>query len=320
MPTLLIRLSLVVACLTTLAGCSKKADDSGSNGPGPTPLPPGPVTYSAIAASDGAGAGGSVPCLPFTPCTDGTGYVPVVARQLRAEGHNVTLLNMGIPGAVLSRATQDLAGKYGLTIGASQGGASQAAAIAIVYFVLREVEDQLVMPLVVGRAVHIHPLVTIFAGANDANAIGTVIERGATTNENATSFIDGQIRQFAGDYQQLVSIVRGRAPNAHIVILNLPNLAGLPYTAGRTPTERRWIQQLSVGFTRLGANPFASQGAIVIDLMCDPRSYQPSNYSSDGFHPNDAGYQYLANEVLAAVKAGSWPSPSDSCAEMTLAP
>jgi len=55
-------------------------------------------------------------------------------------------------------------------------------------------------------------------------------------------------------------------------------------------------------------------------LMCDPRSYQASNYSSDGFHPNDAGYQFLANEVLDAVKAGSWPTPSDSCAQMTLAP
>jgi predicted PurR-regulated permease PerM len=49
------------------------------------------------------------------------------------------------------------------TIGFAQGGPSEAAAIAIVYFVLRQVEDQLVMPIVVGRAVHVHPLVTIFA-------------------------------------------------------------------------------------------------------------------------------------------------------------
>jgi lysophospholipase L1-like esterase len=289
------RLSLALACLTTLAGCSKQTDNSGSNGPGPTPLPPGPVTYSAIAASDGAGVGSSAPCLPFTPCTDGLGYVPVVARQLRADGHAVTLLNMGIPGAVLSRATQDLGNKYGLGINAN--------------FIQDEAQFTL----------KDSTLVTIFAGGNDANTIGTVIERGETTNENATSYIDGQVRQFASDFKQLVSIVRDRAPNAQIVVLNLPNLAGLPYTAGRTPTERRWIQQVSVGFTRLGANPFASQGAIVIDLMCDTRAYQASNYSADGFHPNDAGYQYLANEVLAAVKAGSWPAPSDSCAQMTLA-
>ena len=55
------------------------------------------------------------------------------------------------------------AGAIACTIGFSQGGASEAAGLAITYFVLRQVEDQLVMPLVVGRAVHVHPLVTIFA-------------------------------------------------------------------------------------------------------------------------------------------------------------
>jgi lysophospholipase L1-like esterase len=290
------RYAVPVVLLASLVGCSKHTD-SGGPGPSPMPLPPSaPVTYSAIGASDAAGVGSSVPCLPFTPCTDGTSYVAVVARQLRAEGHVVTLLNAGIPGAVLSPGTQQLGNKYGLGINANfiqdEG-----------QFVLKD-----------------STLITIFAGGNDANTIGTVIERGETTNENATTYIAGQVQQFAADYKTLVSIVRARAPNALIVILNLPNLAGLPYTAGRTPTEKRWIQQLSVGFTRQGANTFASQGALVIDLMCDARSYQKSNYSADGFHPNDAGYQYLAGEVLQAVKAGSWPAPADSCAQMTLAP
>jgi predicted PurR-regulated permease PerM len=55
------------------------------------------------------------------------------------------------------------AGAIASTIAFSQGGANTAAAVAIMYFVLRQVEDQLVMPQVVGRAVHVHPLVTIFA-------------------------------------------------------------------------------------------------------------------------------------------------------------
>ncbi|GAC1323593.1 MAG: AI-2E family transporter [Chloroflexota bacterium] len=49
------------------------------------------------------------------------------------------------------------------TVGFSRGGASEAAALAIAYLVLRQVEDQLAMPIVVGRAVHVHPLVTIFS-------------------------------------------------------------------------------------------------------------------------------------------------------------
>ncbi len=45
----------------------------------------------------------------------------------------------------------------------THGGAGVAAAVVIFYFVLRQVEDQVVMPVVIGRAVHLHPVVTIFA-------------------------------------------------------------------------------------------------------------------------------------------------------------
>jgi predicted PurR-regulated permease PerM len=45
----------------------------------------------------------------------------------------------------------------------ARGGAGLAAAVIVFYFVLRQVEDQVVMPLVIGRAVHLHPVVTIFA-------------------------------------------------------------------------------------------------------------------------------------------------------------
>lgn len=38
-----------------------------------------------------------------------------------------------------------------------------AGIVAVGYFVIRQVEDQLVMPAVIGRAVHLHPVVTIFA-------------------------------------------------------------------------------------------------------------------------------------------------------------
>ena len=42
-------------------------------------------------------------------------------------------------------------------------GAGAAVGVAIAYFVLRQVEDQVVVPLVVGRSVDLHPVVTIFA-------------------------------------------------------------------------------------------------------------------------------------------------------------
>ena len=163
-------------------------------------------------------------------------------------------------------------------------------------------------------------LVTIFAGGNDANTIATAIARGESSAAGANEYIDGQVQKFAADYRSLISTVRGRSSSAHLVILNLPNFAGLPFMAKRTATEKRWIERLSVGFSLSGANQFAAQGAAVVDLLCDARSYQASNYSSDGFHPNDAGYAYMAGEVLKASEAGSWPAPASSCTQMTLAP
>jgi predicted PurR-regulated permease PerM len=64
------------------------------------------------------------------------------------------------------------------TVGFSQGGPNEAAALAVTYLVLRQVEDQLVMPIIVGRAVHVHPLVTIFAvltGEKIAGVLGMIL-------------------------------------------------------------------------------------------------------------------------------------------------
>jgi predicted PurR-regulated permease PerM len=45
----------------------------------------------------------------------------------------------------------------------ARGGPSLAAIVVVFYFVLRQIEDQVVAPVVIGRAVHLHPVVTIFA-------------------------------------------------------------------------------------------------------------------------------------------------------------
>jgi predicted PurR-regulated permease PerM len=45
----------------------------------------------------------------------------------------------------------------------ARGGPTLAVIVVAFYFVFRQIEDQVVMPLVIGRAVHLHPVVTIFA-------------------------------------------------------------------------------------------------------------------------------------------------------------
>jgi predicted PurR-regulated permease PerM len=50
--------------------------------------------------------------------------------------------------------------------------------VAVAYFVLRQLEDQIAMPLVLGRAVHLAPIVTLFAvlaGERLAGPLGMIL-------------------------------------------------------------------------------------------------------------------------------------------------
>jgi predicted PurR-regulated permease PerM len=70
------------------------------------------------------------------------------------------------------------AGTLAAIVALVNGGPGVLLGVAAGYFVLRMTEDQFVMPIVVGRAVHLHPLVTIFAvllGGNIAGVLGAVL-------------------------------------------------------------------------------------------------------------------------------------------------
>jgi lysophospholipase L1-like esterase len=270
--------------LASLASCNKNNDDDDDGGPGPSP-PPNVVRYTAVGASDAIGVGSTAPCVPFSSCPDGRGYVPVIARTLRGQGRDVTLSNLGIPGAVLSPAIESLSEQHGRDIPAN--------------FLQQE------MPFVRSGAT----LITIFAGGNDTNAVATAVDRGAGAS-NVNAFIDAQVQTFATDYTALVAGVRQRAGSPQIILINLPNFAGLPFTAGRSTTQRRWMQRISVGFSR-AANALRASDVRVVDILCEPRAYQRANYSSDGFHPSDAGYAFMAEKVVDAIEGDPGPPPAD---------
>ncbi len=278
--------ALLVAAL--VAGCSSE----GPTEPSPTPNPSTPVVYTAVAASDGLGIGSSVECLPLFECPNGMGYVQVIARTLRA-GRTVSLTNLAIPAAVLSPRIQNLGRQYGRLIPAN--------------FLDAELPN-------VARD---STLVTIFAGANDANTIVEALERGAA-GSNTGAFMDDQVRQFTAEYRQLVAGIRSRAGQPRIIAANLPNLAGAPYAAGYPPARRQAMQTLTVRLTREAINTLTAEGVAVVDLMCDGRSYEPGRYSNDGFHPNDAGYAFLAELMLRAANEASFPAPQNDCSFMRI--
>jgi lysophospholipase L1-like esterase len=280
---------LLVAVCVFLAGC-----DLLKSGEEPTPLPANEMHYEALGASDTIGIGSSQPCLPFVSCTAGPGYVQRVTRRFQSDGKTVTLNNLGVPGAVLSPEVQTLGNSLGLDIFRNL------------------LNDE--APYVRRTST----LVTIFIGANDANTIGRAMIAGAGgTGGNLAVFAQSNIDRFARDMKTVVTTVRGRSASVRIVALNLPNMAAAPYAAGFTLDQKRFLQNISVGLSA-GVNALASDGVIVIDLMCDTSFYNPALFSGDGFHPNDTGYGYLADLVYAAANTGTTAAPRASCAPMTI--
>jgi len=223
------------------------------------------------------------------------GYAQVAARQLEAQGFDVSFLNLGLATAVIGPGFQALGQQYGRFI--------------LGNFIAHE------MPFVRSNAT----LVTIFAGGNEVNTITAALGGGAGASDQL-GYIDAQVRSFASDYATLLNGIRTRAPSARILVLNVPNLAGFPFLSGASLAHRQAAQRAAVGMTRTVVNPLVAQGVTVIDMMCDPRMYLPSTYFSDGFHPNDAGYAFIAGEVVRAVTSSAYPAPQDSCHFMSVVP
>lgn len=295
------RVLRVGAALVVVSSAAIAAACGGSpTGPDPTDGTGGSggsstIHYTAVGASDAIAIGASVPCLPFVECPAGTGYVQVLNRRLAEGGKTVNLLNLGIPGAVLSPRIQTISQSYGPRVDFN--------------FIDRE------LPFVSRDST----VVTIFAGGNDTNVVARSVSGSA--NGNPRAYVDDQVRQFAAEMVALVDGIRGRAPQARIVIANLPNFAGAPFTNSYTLDQRRVLQQISVDFSRVGVNPLASRPNVaVVDLLCEDRMYAMSAYSADGFHPNDNGYAVMADLMLSAIRNTNYPAPSGSCGRMSIVP
>jgi lysophospholipase L1-like esterase len=291
------RISVAAAVLLVSAACDKLLPDGNKSPTAPSgpPAAGSAIVYTAIGASDANGVGSSVPCVPFTDCPDGKGYVPTAVRTLKAQGFTVTLRNLGIPTAVIGADFEALGRQYGRTI---EGN-----------FIDQE------MPFVLTNST----IVTIFAGPNDVNTITAALGAGAG-REDPAAYVDAQVTAFGTDYTTLLNGVRDRAPSTRIVVINVPNMGALPYLSGASLSQRQAAQRAAVGMTRDVVNPLAGRGIAVVDAMCDSRTYTRANYSSDGMHPNDSGYAFLASEIVRAVTSSSYPAPQSSCAGMTMVP
>ena len=111
---------------------------------------------------------------------------------------------------------------------------------------------------------------TIFAGANEVNIITSALGNGAGGGDPA-GYIDQQVTTFGNDFRQLMTDLRAVAPRARFVILNVPNVAGMPFLTGGALAQRQAAQRASVRMTTTVVNAQAGNGVAVVDLMCDAR-------------------------------------------------
>ena len=283
-----VRFLCLPALLVGISACGVMSPSE----PSEPPPPPNVVNYTAIGASDAIGFGSSSVCLPFSPCQNGKGYVQLLEKRLTADGKTVTLLNLGLPGGVLGPEIQAIGNQLGRGI--------------LTNFLENEV------PFVQNDAT----LVTVFAGGNDVNTVGAAVENGMA-GVDALGYVMSKAEGFGRDLKKMMDGIKGRAPNARVVVLNLPNLAGLPYAAGYSTTKKKALQSIAVRFSA-EINKLTSQGATVVDIMCDGGFYQASRYSSDGFHPNDAGYARMADVAYPPASTGTGPLPQADCSFMKL--
>lgn len=293
------RIALAALALASTIACSKLGiGDGGPTTPSGPPAAGSTIVYNAVGASDANGVGSSTVCEPFATevtCANGMGYVPVTVRQLKSQGFTVNHVNLGLATAVIGPDFQALGQQYNRFIFGN--------------FIERE------MPFVQATAT----IVTVFAGVNEINTVTAALGAGAG-GADPGAYMDAQVRAFVADYSTLISGIKARAPSARIIVLNVPNAAGLPYLAGTSLAQRQAAQRIAVGMTRTAVNVLTSQNVTVVDLMCDARSYVASNYSGDGLHPNDAGYAFIAGEVVRAITSTSYPAPQSSCSGMTIVP
>jgi len=294
---------IFAGCGFILAGCAGSSTMRQLN-TSVSPLKQTQVRYSAVGASDAVGVGAiqcatsGVPPMPQPPsCPAGNGYVPDLAQLLGGPNIKVHLFDFGISGGVIGPDIQtDTVACFG-----APGN-----------FITNE------LPLFNSA----NNLVTVFAGGNDTNAIASCAIGIALANGDPTPFINAEIGKFGADYAALVQGIKNTSPpGVTIVVANLPNFALIPRGLALPPSVQALVGGISVTLDQAIINPSAGTTvSAVVDLLCNPTSYDPSNFSPDGFHPNAAGYANLAAQYDAqvlAVQAGNPTLPAASCPPIT---
>ena len=142
------------------------------------------------------------------------------------------------------------------------------------------------------------------SGATTEDVLRDQLDRGIAMNPDLVTLGIGindighgfTLEQFAKNYEQIITTLKEKT-RARIVVTNIPDISSAPRIPG---PMRNGYQQELVQFSRRLEEIAARYGVTVFDVHTVTARELPSHpeyFSSDGFHPSDAGYELWAQEM-----------------------
>lgn len=147
-----------------------------------------------------------------------------------------------------------------------------------------------------------------FSGATTSDVLQEQLARGIAEGPNLITLGIGindighgvSLEEFAKNYEEILSKLR-KNTQARIVVTNIPDISSAP----RIPEfARREYQQTIAAFNQRLEAIAARYDVTLFDVhkvTHEQLHAHPEFFSSDGFHPSDAGYELWADEMWPVI-------------------
>ncbi len=133
--------------------------------------------------------------------------------------------------------------------------------------------------------------VILNCGTNDIGGFGSVNGGLPNGHHRIAPATQRQLFSAEKDFTDILSAIRKKEPNARIIVLTIRHWQRMtgpedPHFAKDVTTWNAMIRK---------------SGVHVVDIASDPRMYQPGFIQEDLIHPNVAGNEAIANDVLTSL-------------------
>ena len=147
------------------------------------------------------------------------------------------------------------------------------------------------------------------SGSTTAEVLRGQLDRGVAADPDLVTLGIGindighglTLDQFSKNYEQILSTLKEKT-RARVVVTNIPDISSAPRIPGSMRSEyQRQIMQFNQRLEDIAAR----HGATVFDVYSITTAELPSHpeyFSSDGFHPSDAGYELWAERMWPIVE------------------